>query len=81
MDTIVAQVHNLAKVADEAGRKKLLDTLCDLQYAIETPYDILQRFAGLVSELAFICHIEIRLLICEAPSSRRCPHWHRPWYF
>lgn len=50
MDAIVAQIQNLAKAADEAGRKKVIDTLRDLQYAIETPYDTLQRFAGLVSD-------------------------------
>lgn len=54
MDAIVTQVQNLVKAADEAGRKKLLDTLRDLQYAVETPYDVLQRFAGLVSKLISI---------------------------
>jgi demethylsterigmatocystin 6-O-methyltransferase len=48
MDSIVEQVQKLAATADEAGRKKLLDSLRDLSYAIETPYDTLQRFAGLV---------------------------------
>jgi demethylsterigmatocystin 6-O-methyltransferase len=51
MDSIVDQVRKLAATADEAGRKKLLDSLRDLSYAIETPYDILQRFAGLVSQM------------------------------
>jgi demethylsterigmatocystin 6-O-methyltransferase len=50
MDNIIAQVQLLAKTADEAGRKKLIDSLKSLQYVIETPYDTLQRFAGLVSE-------------------------------
>lgn len=49
MDSMVDQVKKLAATADEAGRKKLLDSLRDLSYAIETPYDTLQRFAGLVS--------------------------------
>ncbi|THV52662.1 hypothetical protein BGAL_0073g00370 [Botrytis galanthina] len=47
MDTITAQIQNLAANADEAARKKLLDTLRNLQYSIETPHDTLQRFAGL----------------------------------
>jgi hypothetical protein len=51
MDAIVAQVQKLAANADEAGRKKVIDALRDLSYAIETPYDTLQRFAGLVSRL------------------------------
>jgi hypothetical protein len=50
MDNIIAQVQLLAKTADEAGRKKLIDSLKSLQYDIETPYDTLQRFSGLVSE-------------------------------
>jgi hypothetical protein len=50
MDAIATQIQNLAKAADEAGRKKVLDALRDL----ETPYDVLQRFAGLVSELISI---------------------------
>ena len=49
MDALVAQVQSLAKAADATGRKKLIDTLRDLSYSIETPYDTLQRFAGLVS--------------------------------
>ncbi|PQE30043.1 hypothetical protein CJF32_00009466 [Rutstroemia sp. NJR-2017a WRK4] len=47
MDSIVDQIQNLAKTADEAGRKSLIDSLRNLQYSIETPYDTLQRFAGL----------------------------------
>ena len=49
MDSIADQVKKLAATANEAGRKKLLDSLRDLSYSIETPYDTLQRFAGLVS--------------------------------
>lgn len=51
MDTVVDQVRKLAATADEAGRKKLLDSLRNLSHAIETPYDTLQRFAGLVSQM------------------------------
>ena len=50
MDAIIAQVHDLAASADEGGRKQLIDSLRTLQYSIETPYDTLQRFAGLVGE-------------------------------
>jgi len=48
MDTIITQVQSLAANANEAGRKQLIDSLRNLQYAIETPYDTLRRFAGLV---------------------------------
>lgn len=51
MDSVIDQVRKLAATTDEAGRKKLLDSLRDLSYAIETPYDTLQRFAGLVSQM------------------------------
>ncbi|KAF7924948.1 uncharacterized protein EAE98_007036 [Botrytis deweyae] len=47
MDAIVTQIQKLTANADEAARKKLIDTLQTLQYNIETPYDTLQRFAGL----------------------------------
>jgi len=50
MDTIITQVKNLAASANEAGRKQLIDSLRNIQYAIETPNDTLRRFGGLVGE-------------------------------
>ncbi|TGO61905.1 hypothetical protein BOTNAR_0122g00270 [Botryotinia narcissicola] len=49
VDAITTQIQKLAANADEAARKKLIDTLRYLQYSIETPHDTLQRFAGLVT--------------------------------
>ena len=49
MEAFTAQAQTLATTADETGRKKILDTLRDVQYSLETPYDTLQRLAGLVS--------------------------------
>lgn len=43
MDAIITQVHDLAKTADEAGRKKILDSLRDLSYSLETREDTAQR--------------------------------------
>lgn len=43
MDAIISQVQALAKTADEAGRKKLMDGLRDLSYSLETPQDTAQR--------------------------------------
>ncbi|KAF7950184.1 hypothetical protein EAE96_007475 [Botrytis aclada] len=52
MDAVTAQIQKLAANADEAARKKLIDTLQILQSSIETPYDTLQRFAGLHLQIA-----------------------------
>ncbi|PMD49097.1 S-adenosyl-L-methionine-dependent methyltransferase [Hyaloscypha variabilis F] len=65
MDAIATQIQNLAKAADEAGRKKVLDALRDLQHTIETPYDVLQRFAGLHLQVA-AARIGVDLGIFEA---------------
>jgi 20S proteasome alpha/beta subunit len=51
MDVIIAQVENLAKIADETGRRKMIESLRNVQYAIETPNDMLCRFCGLVSDI------------------------------
>jgi hypothetical protein len=48
MESLLTQIQNLAKSVDEEARKTLLDSLRDLQYSIETPYDTLQRFGNLV---------------------------------
>jgi demethylsterigmatocystin 6-O-methyltransferase len=51
MDAIIAQVENLAKTADEAGRRKMIESLRNVQFAIETPNDMLRRLCGLVSDI------------------------------
>ena len=43
MDTFISLAKTLAKDADEAGRKKVLDTLRDVAYSIESPEDTIQR--------------------------------------
>lgn len=43
MDSLIAQVKEAAHTADEAGRKKLLTALRDLQHNIEKPEDTMQR--------------------------------------
>ena len=43
VDTIVALAKTLTKENDEAERKKLLDTLRDVAYSIESPEDTMQR--------------------------------------
>lgn len=43
MDTFISLAKTLAKDTDEAGRKKVLDTLRDLAYSIESPEDTIQR--------------------------------------
>lgn len=48
MEAFIAQAKSLASTADEAGRKKILDVLRDVQYSLETPYDTLQRLSCLV---------------------------------
>ncbi|PCG99020.1 O-methyltransferase, family 2 [Penicillium occitanis (nom. inval.)] len=72
MDSIVEQVQKLAATADEAGRKKLLDSLRDLSYAIETPYDTLQRFAGLHLQIT-VARIGVDLGIFDALNETKEP--------
>lgn len=48
MEAFIAQAKTLAGTADEAGRKKILDVLRDVQYSLETPYDTLQRLSCVV---------------------------------
>ena len=43
MDAITAQVQALAKTVDEAGRKKLIDSLRNLSYSLETTQDTSHR--------------------------------------
>lgn len=43
MDTFLSLAKTLADDVDEAGRKKVLDTLRDVAYSIESPEDTIQR--------------------------------------
>ncbi|KAK9583565.1 hypothetical protein V6Z96_007812 [Aspergillus fumigatus] len=43
MESLIAKIQQEAASASYVGRKKLLDTLRDLQYSIETPEDAMQR--------------------------------------
>ena len=43
VDAIVALAKTLTKEEDEAERKKLLDTLRDVAYSIESPENTMQR--------------------------------------
>ena len=49
MDDFLAPAEAVASTADDTDWKKLLDTLCDVQYSLETPYNTLQRHSRLVS--------------------------------
>ena len=49
MEALIAHVQALAGIADDAGRREIMDTLRNLQYSLETPYDTLQRLSCLVS--------------------------------
>ena len=48
MESLIAKVRQEAAAATYVERKKLLDTLRDLQYSIEAPEDAMQRVIHLV---------------------------------
>jgi demethylsterigmatocystin 6-O-methyltransferase len=48
MDAFLAQAKTLVKTTDEAGRKKILDTLREVSYLLESPQDSAQRIMYLV---------------------------------
>lgn len=48
MENIINQIKSLAKGADEAGRRKILDGLRDLALSLETPQDTMQRISYIV---------------------------------
>lgn len=48
MDALIEQVKKKASTMDEAGRKKLVASLEDLQMSVESPFDSIQRLAYLV---------------------------------
>ncbi|CAG8050321.1 unnamed protein product [Penicillium salamii] len=46
MDTIVTQIHALAKAADEAGRLNIIKALRQVQVELQSPKDSLMEIAG-----------------------------------
>lgn len=48
MDTIVTQIHALAKAADEAGRLNIIKALRQVQVELQSPKDSLMEIAGSV---------------------------------
>lgn len=48
MENLITRIQQEAASATYVGRKKLLDTLRDLQYSIEAPEDTMQRVMHLV---------------------------------
>lgn len=49
MESLLTQIKTLAANADNAGRKKIIQSLQELCYEIETPQDSMQRIIYLVS--------------------------------
>lgn len=43
METIITQVKDLAGAANEAARKKIIQQLQDLSFALESPDDVMAR--------------------------------------
>lgn len=81
MDSLIAQVKEAAHTADEAGRKKLLTALRDLQHNIEKPEDTMQRVIHLVRNASLYNLMETsplssaRLSLTSIASCRvHCPH-------
>ncbi|KAF7891941.1 hypothetical protein EAF00_008243 [Botryotinia globosa] len=72
MDATTAQIQKLAANTDKVARKKLIDTLRNLQYSIETPHDTLQRFAGLHLQIA-AARIGVNLGIFDAIQESKDP--------
>ena len=48
METMMEYVTSMAKSADEAGRKAIIDGLRDLAISLETPWESMQRIMYLV---------------------------------
>jgi hypothetical protein len=69
MNSILTSIKDLANNTDEQGRKTILDTLRDLQYTLEAPYDTLQRFGNLVSRTD--CQIYLGMNVDSSGSDYR----------
>ena len=52
MDVLITQLKNAAIKADATGRKKVIDTLRELTYSLESSEDTMQRIMFLVSFLS-----------------------------
>jgi len=50
MDAALEQVYALATQAEEAGRRKVLEFIRNLQLTLETPRDTHLRYSGMVSK-------------------------------
>ena len=61
-EAFISQAQSLANTADETGRKRILDTLRDVQYSLETPYDTLQRLFFLVNMFPFRLPVQESML-------------------
>lgn len=48
MESLIAKIQQEAASANYVERKRLLDTLRDLQYSIEAPEDAMQRVIHMV---------------------------------
>ncbi|KUJ08091.1 o-methyltransferase-like protein [Mollisia scopiformis] len=72
MEAISAQILALAKTADQAGRRKVLDTLKSLQNEIETPYDTIWRLGGVQLQIS-LARVGIDLGIFEALKASEQP--------
>lgn len=48
MEPLISSVQQMAQKADEAQRKRLIDTLNGLALSIESPQDLMQRLLYLV---------------------------------
>jgi len=54
MKAIITRIRSLASVADEAGRKKIIEQLRDLSFELEEPADVVQRLAYRHLEIAMV---------------------------
>lgn len=52
MDSLIETVHEAVQTANEADRKKLIDSLNGLALSVEEPQDTMQRLLYQVNKLA-----------------------------
>ena len=74
VDAIVALAKSLTKEEDEAERKKLLDTLRDVAYSIESPEDTMQRIMFYVKK-KFTVVAMVATKRTDTPNSYRIFSW------
>ncbi|ODQ74016.1 hypothetical protein LIPSTDRAFT_336413 [Lipomyces starkeyi NRRL Y-11557] len=71
MDAFLAQAKALVKTADEAGRKKILDTLREVSYSLESPQDSAQRIMYLQLMVPMVrvgCDLNLFNILAESPT-------------